>query len=334
MTLDFEILGTLVHGAMVAENRGGKLFLSRFTEKHKTIYQPNTGGDRRSQSLASVHLDFMTDAAELTLHYTNAWNSTSRPFFFFDLWENDVLTGHEGYLTERSEHGRLDQPDGSVSFTLSPGIKRVCLYFPELFHLEIAGLEISDGAFVQPVRHSKTVVAFGDSITEGHDVCYAGMDYIDHFARLMGADLYNFGIGGSFFNSDLVMASELPRADIVTAAFGTNDFRHSVPEDFNREMPEFFRRLAEAYPEARCYVILPIWRKIITQSWALGTLEDVKAAIRAEAEKYPNFRCIDGASLVPHRPEFFYDGTLHPNDLGHTLYGMNLFHAVQKLENG
>ena len=33
---------------------------------------------------------------------------------------------------------------------------------------------------------------------------------------------------------------------------------------------------------------------------------------------------VPGYNLVPHRPEFFSDGRLHPNDLGFGVFAQNL----------
>jgi len=332
MKLNLDAIRSIVHGAMLVEERGGNVYISRFTDRHKELFVKNSGDANRGESLTSVHLDMMTDATELKIGYANSWCSTSRPFFFFDLWIDDVLYDHQGYMMDTTQPGRRFQPDGAYTFSLPEGMKQVSLYFPEMCHVELTAVELSDGAMVLPVKHEKTILAFGDSITEGHDVLYAGMEYIDHVARAQGADLYNMGIGGSRFRTDILVRSELPDCDMITVAYGTNDFRHATREDFDREMPGFFRMLHEMYPGKRVYVITPIWRKIITQEWEIGTMEQVRAAIRAEAEKYADFRVIDGERLVPHFGEFYYDGALHPNDLGHSLYAMNLLNAIREQE--
>lgn len=333
MKLEFQTLRSLIHGAMLVEERQGSVYISRFTDRHKERFVKNSGDANRGESLASVHLHMQTDATELKFSYTNAWCSTSRPFFFFDLWIDDVLYDHQGYMMDTTQPGRRMQPDGEYIFTMPQGMKKVSLYFPEMCHVELTGVAVNDGAAVLPVHHEKIILAFGDSITEGHDVRYAGMDYIDHVARELGADLYNMGIGGSRFRRDILVRSELPDCDMITVAYGTNDFRHATREEFDREMPGFFRCLNEMYPGKPVYVITPIWRHIITPEWEIGTMAQVRAAIRAEAERYPSFRVIDGEKLVPHFPEFYYDGALHPNDLGHSLYAMHILSAIREQEN-
>lgn len=332
MKLNVDVLRELIHGAMQIEEVDGKVYISRFTSRHKALFVKDGGDANRGESLTSVHLHMETDATYLKIAYTGAWCSTSRPFFFFDLWIDDVLCDHQGYMMDTTQPGRRFQPDGEYTFQFPAGMKQVSLFFPEMCHVELASVEVDDGATVLPVKHEMTILAFGDSITEGHDVLYAGMEYIDHVARAMHADLYNMGIGGSRFRTDILVQSELPDCDMITVAYGTNDYRHATKADFEREMPAFFRMLSQMYPGRPVYVITPIWRHVITPEWQIGTLDQVRQAIRKEAEQYPDFHVIDGAKLVPHFGEFYYDGTLHPNDLGHSLYAMNLLNAIREQE--
>jgi len=45
--------------------------------------------------------------------------------------------------------------------------------------------------------------------------------------------------------------------------------------------------------------------------------------VKAEIEKQ-GMLLIEGEKLVPHLPEFFEDGFLHPNDIGFGIYAQNL----------
>lgn len=82
-------------------------------------------------------------------------------------------------------------------------------------------------------------------------------------------------------------------------------------------------------------VLLPLWRKyeLTGQSFALGTLEEVRQCIRKEAEKYPANRVVDCADFIPHVSPFFTDG-LHPNALGHTFYAQALVPELRKVLEG
>lgn len=41
-------------------------------------------------------------------------------------------------------------------------------------------------------------------------------------------------------------------------------------------------------------------------------------------KRYENITVIDSWDFVPHFPEFYEDGYLHPNDMGFILYSENL----------
>lgn len=45
-------------------------------------------------------------------------------------------------------------------------------------------------------------------------------------------------------------------------------------------------------------------------------------------------RILSGYNLVPHLPEFFSDGRLHPNDLGFGIFSQNLQSPVFRLGDG
>ena len=61
----------------------------------------------------------------------------------------------------------------------------------------------------------------------------------------------------------------------------------------------------------------------------IGSFADVRAAIIEEIARL-GLRHIDGLTLVPHSPAFMADLTLHPNDLGFSLYAQNLIAELQK----
>ncbi len=117
--------------------------------------------------------------------------------------------------------------------------------------------------------------------------------------------------------------------DIVTVAYGTNDWtrdttRDQIAETVDRYLTRLIEMLA---PSADLYVLTPLWRAIGEEVKAGGTLIEFSAAISEAASAFANATVIDGTTLVPHLPEMFADG-IHPNDEGFLHYAINLHRAV------
>lgn len=331
MKLDFATVKSLVHGAMLVEQRNGNVYMSRFLDAHKPNFIGTGADEYRAESLTSVHLDMITDSRKLTVGYTNAWNTTGRPFFFFDLWIDGVLTEHVGYMADMTRPIPRYEPDDALTFTLPEGTKRVSLYFPELFHLELTEVSLDDGACVAPVKHEKTILVIGDSITEGHDVLYSGTDYADLVAQGLNAELYNFGLGGARFFRRIAEPAYLPDCDLVLVALGTNNFRENGLEEFLLEMPGMMDALQQRYPGKPVWVVSPIWREDQAPRKGMCSFAQLGEHIRVETQKHPGFQFVDGMALMPHLPAMLSDG-LHPNSLGHSHYARSLLSVLRSAD--
>ncbi|MBQ5819761.1 MAG: hypothetical protein IIW31_00860, partial [Clostridia bacterium] len=98
-----------------------------------------------------------------------------------------------------------------------------------------------------------------------------------------------------------------------------------------RQMKEFLQKLTQVHKDSVIYVILPIWRGNGAEDVqkALGTLEDYRAVLRAEAKKHEQITVIEGIDLVPHHADFYVKDQLHPNALGFTQYAKNLLNEIK-----
>ena len=59
-----------------------------------------------------------------------------------------------------------------------------------------------------------------------------------------------------------------------------------------------------------------------------GNLNSATAVLKEVYAGFDNVEVVEGMTLVPHLPEFFADGYLHPNDSGFLLYGHNLLNQA------
>ena len=198
----------------------------------------------------------------------------------------------------------------------------------------------------------KKINFLGDSITEGTGASRYEMSYVSQFAAICGADVRNYGIGGTRISRIRHKLSKSPRwdlcfldrvdemdkdADVVVVFGGTNDFGHGdgvlgeITEDqdeytFYGALRSLIRRLMSRFPAARILLMTPLHRKselVTTNEVGFPTaplIEYVKA-IRLVADEFSlpvlDLWAISGIYPLDEQNCALYtaDG-LHPNDLG------------------
>jgi lysophospholipase L1-like esterase len=205
---------------------------------------------------------------------------------------------------------------------------RVTLYLPSHRIGSIGLVGLDDGSYAK--RHSFSVrfLMIGDSITQGWNSKYDSLSYANRVSRFFNAESIVQGRGGSIYKEETF--EKLPDfdPDVVTVAYGVNDFHHyKTLDEMRTHVRAYHDKLKEAYGDKKVMIISPIWFKN-REGKLMGRYEDCRALIAAEAEAH-GFIHIDGLSFVPPLDEFFTDG-LHPNDLGFSLYTENLIREMQK----
>ena len=193
---------------------------------------------------------------------------------------------------------------------------------------------------------NKTVLFLGDSITEGAGTTAPEFNYVSVFSRLSGANVVNYGIGGTRIARQTVKSNERwdhdfvsrvddmqKDADAVVVFGGTNDFGHGdapfgtfsdrTPDTFCGAVHYLFRGLIEKYPTKPIVVITPLHRENDTVPNALHgkTLKDYVDVIREGAEMYSLpvldlFASFGVCPDIPAQKAAYCPDGLHPNDAG------------------
>ena len=320
---------SLAKGYMAHTETPG-LALHRYTETQRSIYAPEDIGFLASTFTSSIRLDFMTDSTTLDITFGGI-RRKALAFAGFDVLQDGLLTHHfmARFPTEEDKSATAIDPF-TIHADLHQGEKRVTVYLPYLMQATIEEMHLEDGSFFRPYVHKSTMIAFGDSITNGTRAMCPSMSYINHTARLLDAEVHNFAIGGETFLKNKLFPGTYPKADFVIISYGTNDYRKLSREAFAENMSAFLESAANEFPNVPIFVILPIWRASEGQgvTYACGTLQSVREAIAAEAAKHANMTVLDGKNWVPHIPEFFEDRSLHPNEAGFAEYTMHLMDAL------
>lgn len=329
MKLTNETLKQLVHGAVDFEEQEGALMLRRYPEAQAQQYLKVIHDEdyyKKTFATAGMRLAFRTDASGFSACYRGR-QASSRKVCFFDLYINGVLMETVG--TEEAETGF----EGKFSFDLAAGEKDVVLYLPNLYGAMLFDFELADATFVEPIHKARKLLCYGDSITQGYTTRNPSLSYVNRMADLLDAEVVNKGIGGDVFNPALLAVDDGCCPDLVTVAYGTNDWARMKRQDWSQDAKEkyeydhitFLRKLSEKYAESKIFVFTPIWRGNADESFYAHC-----ERLRADAERFENITVIDGLSLIAHEPGFFMPDLLHPNDLGHATYGEAAAKEIKK----
>ena len=176
----------------------------------------------------------------------------------------------------------------------------------------------------------------GDSITHGYDADTTSLSYANIVMRRLDLDGINQGAAGYVFcarSLDPALFEGKREPDIITIAYGTNDWAGKTKEDFCRDIDEFFIRLREIYPSTPVIVITPIWRAGYYLITKVGEFEFCREYLTSAAKKHEGVYVLDGDKLVPHSYDYFRDIRVHPNDAGFATHGTGVADAVARVLN-
>ncbi len=328
MKLTLEQIKKITVGAVdVVECELGFAF-RRFTKEQSeyyAIYRDNTYL-KKTNSAAGVRLSLLTDSKTLSFEYAvRVDECPTGGMARFDLYIDGVMHDHFGIVE--------GDADKYVSLELGEGVKHVEVYLPWTKQVYLSNVCLDDGASYSPAKRSRTLLAYGDSITHGYFAQYPSLAYSVKLARMLDADIYNKAIGGDRFFPELLTLDEPIKPDIITVAYGTNDWARHKRSTVERRSRDFLLKLSEKFPNAKIFAITPLWRDRADEPRFMkkfgGYVTEVKGIIEENCKDLANVTVIDGGRLMPHTHDFFTDG-LHPNDLGMCLYADNLYREMMK----
>lgn len=327
MKLSLEQLKKITYGVVSMEEKDGKFYFYRFTEAQKNAYETTSPNDfyRKSFATAGVRFSFRTNSTVLAFDYDFFGFGSSREYGYFDLYIDGALKKHFGV------DGNYCQ-GGSMRISLPEGEKTLELYFPWSKCTAMSNVELDDGATIEGVARKHTMISFGDSITHGYDAIYPSLSYAAQLAQNLDADQVNKGIGGDIFFPALLDEKDPVEPDYITVAYGTNDWSKCPREVFEDNCKNFYNRLSAMYPNAKIFAITPIWRGDGNRkNCGFGSpVVNVHSVIAEICKDLPNVVVINPYNFVPHRPEFFADLRLHPNDFGFGLYAKGVYNEIVK----
>lgn len=335
MKLTFEQIRAISTGAVRFEEDDNGIRLYRFTKEQEKLYEEaDVEFYNRSQATAGVKLAFRTNSKSLFVK-TKIVPRYCRRYFSFDVFVNGEVIG---YLDNFSDTVNMDEyintkllrEEFEKEFDLGDGEKTVQVYLPWSVQAVITEISLDDGAFVEPVKAGKTLLAFGDSITQGMDAMRPTNRYVTKLANFLGADEVNKGISGECFFPPLAESKDDLNPDYITVAYGTNDWSKKGRDIFKINSKAFYQALRANYPNTPIYAITPIWRADCKEEREFGLFEEVEKDIREAVKGLANVTVVRGYDFVPKDPSYFGDGRLHPNNKGFEEYFENLSKVLKK----
>lgn len=347
MKLNTQQIFAAARGAVRYEETDRGLVLHRFTRQQREIYRlyaaSLSAGDwknsvngfyRNTASSAGIKLVFKTDSKQITVD-VDCELSTSRSFFSLNVFADDKYMGSidnclDIELPEKYFDVQLQAGPARKTFRLGEGTKQVTLFLPFNCITYLKSIELDDGASFEPVRLSKKMVFYGDSITQGYDVLRQDSRYAHKVAEALGCEEYNKGIGGEVFFPMLALHKEDFTPDYIMVAYGVNSWRVGSVSVFERKCRDFYMNLSMEYPNTKIFALSPIYRLDAEtyENPGLGDFKLFDERIPRLTQDLPNVINISGYDLVPRDASLFADGYLHPTDGGFEHYARNLIKKI------
>lgn len=327
MKLNAKEIQWITKGAARIEENNGAVHLFRFTKAQEDLYL-----DRKTPSnkplwdktfaTAGIRLEFITTSRTLNID-VDCVPASSCNCFVHDVFVNGKRIGSFG-------ENESEKREFSGSFELGEGEKEVKIYFPWAAASAIRSLTLDDGATFTPVQKTRKMLIYGDSITHGYVAINPSNSYASLLTDALNAEAFNKAIGGETFFPEFAEISDDGDFDLITVAYGTNDWSHVTKEHFDETATAFYRTLSRRHPNAKIFALAPIWRADYETVTKVGRFSHMKETFEKLAEELPNLTVIDCFGFVPADGKYFADLTLHPNDEGFAHYFKNLWAELQK----
>ena len=325
MKLSFEQVKSAARGVARVEEIDGKINFFRFTAEQDDFYaRRDKDFHRKSHASSGVILEFDTDSRNLGMSVEIS-SGSSRRFTAHSIFADGKRIGQLGSALAPE----LVRECYESSFNLGDGTKRVKILFPWAACSKVAALTLDDGASFTPVQKEKTVILFGDSITQGYDAAIPENSYASQLVAALDANGINKAIGGEVFCPELASLPDAVKPDLITVAYGTNDWSRfcRLPED----AAAFYRTLRATYPNTPIVALAPVWRADWQDCPDHSNFRLVAEGIAKIAEEVENVHFIDCFGFIPEDTSLYSDAYLHPNDEGFRYYAKHLIQAILRL---
>ena len=337
MILDFETIRAVTCGAAYLQKDEDGIRFYRMNQQQMDFYKDyNTDYYNKGKTTSGIKLSFRTNSRALRLDMTLE-KVMGRSYGAVEVFANGQKLGSLNNFSDKDLTGNYaERAYPSVrqaeTFLLGEGEKIVHICLPRLIGVIVHAIELDEGSVVTPVKSSKKVLVFGDSITQGFDCLWPTSHYVEYFCKAVDGEEFNKAIGGEQHSPYLVERKENFTPDYILVGYGTNDWRCATVDTFLERCRGFYEKLAEIYPNVPVIAITPVWRVDIDAVRPLihfGPIHEIEQYIRQITAPYANVTVVRGYEFIPEQADMFGDLRLHPNDEGFAYYGKKLVAALE-----
>jgi lysophospholipase L1-like esterase len=177
-------------------------------------------------------------------------------------------------------------------------------------------------------------LAYGSSITHGAGAISNYNSYIQQTARLLGSQVYNFGMSGSCMcekeTADFI--AEQKDLDFVMLELGVNMRNGYTPQEFEKRAKYL---IEEASKSQKKVFVITIYPNIHTYYNESPTSENevrfnniLREIIRSK--NFNNVYLIEGSEILTNFDTLTQD-LIHPSDSGHTEMAYNLYNKISSI---
>jgi lysophospholipase L1-like esterase len=316
MKLNFQQIKSITVGAVDIWEENGAIRFSKCTKSQLEQWKV-VAPSLINNVLATtgVRLDFHTDATYLECCVAMGGK--------YEIKINDVLT-HQFILSGETDDNRF-----RVALPINGKMNRVVVSLPShKYSGAFYSVELSKNAKIERHVFDRKILFLGDSLTQGYNARFDLLSFAYLISDFFNAESVVQGIGGTCFEPTTALDIGF-EADIVFVAYGTNDFtRYQTLQELEIQAEKYLSKWKTVYPNATFFLISPIWRQDAEEEKPMGTFSKCCEAIKKVAQDLA-VTLIDGDKIMAQLPDFMAD-TIHPNDLGFTLYAINVLKEVYK----
>lgn len=312
--LTFDEIRAISVGSPNIQEKDRALWFYKCTDAQMAAYRAQSEGmGNNATTSTGVRLDFTTDSS------TFGFKAVSG--FSFELYIN-------GEFKEQITNPTANPY--SIALDTSKGENRITLFFPNDSVGALSMVQIDLGASLERQKFDTTLLIIGDSITQAWPTAIDSYGYGHLISMHYNADSIIYGVGGGIFDaSTLDYYGDDFKPDVITVAYGTNDWDRSYSRDtLTRNMKAFLDKLISFYPDAQIVGISPLWRTDFDKNKSM-TFDEARKLIEDIYKEY-GIIAIDGDDMMPHDSKYLADN-VHPNDEGHKEYAKNLIEKLDTL---
>lgn len=313
------------HGAVSLEHREGGIKPWRIPFADYDLYPPGGIGGK-AEICSGVRLRLSTDSEKLHISFAPLAEAA-----VMDCLVNGVLL-----RSLKLSAGRTGADFGR----LPAGVKELEIYLPHNTGITIMGLQVSIGAFCEPLADTRPRwVTYGSSITQCVAAASPSRTWPAIVSGACGFNLTNLGFSGNCHMEPMIgrLICDLP-ADLITVCVGVNIYGAATvsPRMFSPLLIGLLETIREGHPYTPILVISPIYGTI--RETEVNPLGFTLPLMRTEIRQTVDLLCrrgdchlyyLDGLDWMGQGDKALLTDGLHPGSEGYEVMGRRFSELLQ-----